>query len=211
MKTRRIALTLLAVGLISSVCWVSIWAWGSAWRDVGGIRYTIAASYALQGANVFTIRATGPKLLCVDIDSNIYHACDPGPGNPQCPQWSAWDDAVAPGCDPMVTITNAFGQVVAMGDDVWYVPPAPLGYSNKPGAPLGMNYPPIYPQWPWHQDYDPFVCWYTSAATAATFSIRVEGSTYYGVPTACDYYMMTVSSTPWKTGGTLTPAPASSF
>lgn len=214
MRTRRLALTLLAVGIISSVCWVSIWAWGNAWRDVGGTRYTVASSYAPGFTNVFTMKVTGNKLVCIDIDSNVIHACDTNAANQAftggiCPQVPG-TEVNTQQCDPIVIVAGPGGPFVA--DDLWYVPPANAnpGFKNGTAVALAAAGAPINATGPWNQDYDPFLCWFVPASAGqATYTITVGGATPWGAtfPSGCNYYMMTITSTPWKTSGLLVPAP----
>lgn len=175
MSIRRITLALLAVGLISSACWVSVWAWAVNSRDLGGVRTTVASFLPLNQSRTYGVRVTGTDLLCVDIDSHDYHACDPTQGF--CPPVVYTDEYSFVPCDLQVTITGP-GGVAAFGDDQ---------YDFVEGF----------------EHYDPFVCTLIPAGTA-TYTITVSNSPY-GSSVACTYYLMTITSTPWISGGVIAP------
>jgi hypothetical protein len=215
MRTRRLVLTLLAVGLMSAVCWVSVWAWGNAWRDVGGTRMTFAGGYAPGYTNNYSMRVTGNKLVCIDIDSNVIHACDTstlnqtiGGNTGLCPQTPTVEQNTLQ-CDPMVTVNCTFPGGPFIADDLWYVPPAnAVALKNGSALPQPTAAAPINNNGPWNQDYDPFLCFVVPASSGvATCQIQVGGATPWPgtFPSGCNYYMMTITSTPWKNAGLLTP------
>lgn len=207
MRTRRIVLTLLAVGLVSSVCWVSVWSYATAWRDVPYAKITVGASYSAGVMNNYTLRAVGPKLVCVDIDSNVYHSCDPA-GSPagSCPYVGppvfatpgAAEQAMF-GCDPQVTIRTSNGTIIAGADDVqlW-----PWGAPNAAWANGDTSY-----------DHDPFVCWFVPGTPGGVqiYQIQVQDSVARAVQQGCLYYLMTVTSNPVQAQGVLVPSPQANF
>jgi len=215
MRTRRLVLTLLAVGLISSVCWVSLWAWSIAFRDVPKAQATVAGSYPAGVMNQYTLRVAGQKLVCVDIDSNVFYACDPTSptaagstgaqmttcpntgGNWYPPQYSAWGDPVRLGCNPQVTVRLASNPTLVLtgSDDVRrYLPPSAVAVA------LAAT-----------DDHDPFVCWFNPASPSVNvYVVQVEDSQVAPMQ-GCSYYLMTVKSYPTQNGGTVNPTAGTYF